>query len=48
MEIRINYGAKHDHDENATINILVVGGQSETKNRRGCQRKTTVKFRCAI
>ncbi|NET41079.1 MAG: hypothetical protein F6K15_32120 [Okeania sp. SIO2B3] len=30
-------------DENAAINILVAGGQSETLNGRGGKRKTTAK-----
>ncbi|NEO57821.1 MAG: hypothetical protein F6K54_35070 [Okeania sp. SIO3B5] len=34
-------------DENAAINILVAGGQSETLNGRGGERKTTAKVAAA-
>ena len=34
-------GAEHDRDINASKNILVAGGQSETLNGRGGRRKTT-------
>ncbi|NES07724.1 MAG: hypothetical protein F6K22_36020, partial [Okeania sp. SIO2F4] len=33
--------------ENAAINILVAGGQSETLNGRGGKRKTTAKVAAA-
>nr|WP_293096988.1 zinc ribbon domain-containing protein [Okeania sp. SIO2F4] len=42
-----NCVAKHDRDENAAINILVAGGQPETKNGRGGQRQTTAKVAAA-
>lgn len=37
----INCGAVHDRDINASKNILVAGGPSETQNGRGAGRKTT-------
>ncbi|WP_293079865.1 hypothetical protein [Okeania sp. SIO3B5] len=43
----LNCGAKHDRYENAAINILVAGGQSETLNGRGGKLKTTVKVAAA-
>ncbi|GGA43317.1 RNA-guided endonuclease TnpB family protein [Okeania sp. KiyG1] len=43
----LNCGAKHDRDQNAAINILVAGGQLETKNGRGGKRKTSVKVAAA-
>ncbi|MDJ0554106.1 MAG: RNA-guided endonuclease TnpB family protein [Microcoleaceae cyanobacterium MO_207.B10] len=39
----LNCDSVHDRDQNAAINILVAGGQSETKNGRGGKRQTTVK-----
>ncbi|WP_330202434.1 RNA-guided endonuclease TnpB family protein [Cyanobacterium sp. Dongsha4] len=37
----INCGVVHDRDVNASKNILVAGGHSETQNGRGAGRKTT-------
>ncbi|WP_237397199.1 zinc ribbon domain-containing protein [Okeania sp. KiyG1] len=43
----LNCSSKHDRDENAAINILVAGGQSETLNGRGGKHKTSVKVAAA-
>uniref|UniRef100_UPI003440E2EE transposase n=1 Tax=Okeania sp. SIO2F4 TaxID=2607790 RepID=UPI003440E2EE len=43
----LNCGVKHDTDENAAINILVAGGQSETLNGRGGKRQTTANVAAA-
>ncbi|NES03365.1 MAG: transposase [Okeania sp. SIO2F4] len=43
----LNCETTHDRDQNAAINILVAGGQSETLNGRGGKRKTRVKVAAA-
>ncbi|WPF89102.1 RNA-guided endonuclease TnpB family protein [Cyanobacterium aponinum AL20118] len=40
----INCGVVHDRDINASKNILVAGGHSETLNGRGAGRKTSIKL----
>ncbi|MDE5083707.1 MAG: hypothetical protein O4859_21745 [Trichodesmium sp. St18_bin1] len=43
----VHCGTKHDGDENAVRNILVVAGHTETKKRQVGQHKTTAKVAAA-